>query len=77
MQQWNWPFILTVLQVIWAILLITTILMQQRGTGLGGAFGGTGSVYRSKRGLERTLFRATIGFAILFVGTALANTLVR
>lgn len=65
------------MQVTWAVLLMTTILLQQRGTGLGGAFGGAGTVYRSKRGLERTLFRATITFAVLFVCTALLNILVR
>ncbi|MGI6103638.1 MAG: preprotein translocase subunit SecG [Patescibacteria group bacterium] len=77
MSEWNWPFITTVVQVVWAVLLMAAILMQQRGTGLGGAFGGTGSVYRSKRGLERTLFRSTIVLAGLFVLTAILNILVR
>lgn len=58
-------------EMILAVLLILIILVQQRGTGLGGAFGGSGGVYRTRRGAERFLFRTTIVLAILFVLTAL------
>ena len=58
---------ITVAQMILAIALIASILLQQRGTGLGGAFGGEVTAYRSRRGLERTLFRLTIVLAVLFV----------
>ena len=54
-------------QMILAISLIASILLQQRGTGLGGAFGGEVTAYRSRRGIERTLFRLTIVLAVLFV----------
>ena len=54
-------------QIILAIALIASILLQQRGTGLGGAFGGEVTAYRSRRGIERTLFRLTIVLAVLFV----------
>ncbi len=50
-------------QIILAIALIASILLQQRGTGLGGAFGGEVTAYRSRRGIERTLFRLTIVLA--------------
>jgi preprotein translocase subunit SecG len=58
---------LTVAQMILAVALVAAILLQQRGTGLGGAFGGEVTAYRSRRGIERTLFRLTIVLAVLFV----------
>jgi protein translocase SecG subunit len=54
------------LQLAVSILLIAAILMQNRGAGLSGIFGGAGNVYLSKRGLEKKLFYATIALAILF-----------
>lgn len=62
-------------QVILAIALMASILLQQRGTGLGGAFGGEVTAYRSRRGIERTLFRMTVVLAILFVSFSLLNLL--
>ncbi len=64
---------LTLAQMILAIALIASILLQQRGTGLGGAFGGEVTAYRSRRGIERTLFRLTIVLAVLFVIFSLLN----
>lgn len=63
--------ILTIIQIIISILLIASILMQHRGTALGGAFGGEGNMYRSRRGPEKFLFYATIVLAILFVAGAI------
>jgi preprotein translocase subunit SecG len=68
----NW---LTVAQMILAIALIAVILLQQRGTGLGGAFGGEVTAYRSRRGIERTLFRKTHLIALLYVNFSLLNLL--
>ncbi len=68
--------ILNIAQFIAAALLVTCVLLQARGSGLGAAFGGEGNVYRTKRGVEKRLFQATIVFAILFFGIALANVLV-
>ena len=62
-------------QMILAIALIASILLQQRGTGLGGAFGGEVTAYRSRRGIERTLFRMTVVLAVLFVAFSLLNLL--
>ena len=64
-----------VAQMILAIALIASILLQQRGTGLGDAFGGEVTAYRSRRGIERTLFRLTIVLAVLFVVFSLLNLL--
>jgi len=58
-------------QVVVSILLIIAILLQNRGAGLGSAFGGSGGVYLTKRGLEKKLFIATIVLAVLFFATSL------
>ncbi len=65
--------ILYIVQIVISILLIITILLQQKGSGLGSAFGGDGAVYRTKRGAEKAIFRLTIILSILFLATALAN----
>ena len=57
-------------------LLIGAILLQQRGTGLGASFGGSGQFYRSKRGFEKILFTATIVLALAFSLTAIANLII-
>jgi preprotein translocase subunit SecG len=62
-------------QMILAVALMASILLQQRGTGLGGAFGGEITAYRSRRGIERTLFRLTIVLSVLFVAFSLLNLL--
>ena len=64
---------ITVAQVLISIFLIIAILMQQRGTGLSAAFGGDGNIYRTKRGLEKIIFIATIVLSVLFFGAALLN----
>jgi len=58
-----------------SVLLTTTILLQQRGSGLGATFGGDGNVFRTKRGLEKVLFYATIALAVIFLATAVLNLL--
>lgn len=65
--------ILSIAQIIIAILLMVAILIQQRGAGLGGIFGGSSGVYRTKRGIEKTLFILTIIFAFLFIAISLSN----
>ncbi|HEY7738796.1 MAG TPA: preprotein translocase subunit SecG [Candidatus Limnocylindria bacterium] len=59
--------VLTLVQSILAVALTVAILLQQRGAGVGGAFGGEITAYRSRRGIERTLFRLTIVLATLWV----------
>lgn len=64
--------IIQIAEIILAILLTTVILLQQRGTSLGGAFGSEGFSYKSRRGAERFLYQSTIVLAVLFVGLAVA-----
>jgi preprotein translocase subunit SecG len=53
-------------QIIIAVALIVSILLQARGAGLGSVFGGTGTVFKTRRGVERLLFRMTVFFAVFF-----------
>lgn len=68
--------LIQIIQVTIAILLIVVILLQQRGTGLSGIFGGGGNVYRTKRGIEKILFTATIILSILFFLISLSSIIV-
>ena len=54
-------------QIVVSIALIAAILLQARGTGLSGTFGGDSAVYRSRRGVERRLWQFTIVLLGLFV----------
>lgn len=60
-------------QIILSVLLVAAILLQQRGSNLGGAFGGDNfsAAFHKRRGAELFLFRATIVLGILFVASAL------
>lgn len=60
-------FWIKIAQIVVAILLMVAVLMQNRGAGLGGVFGGSGGVYLTKRGLEKKLFIATIALAAIFI----------
>ena len=65
--------ILALGQIIVSIALIAAILLQARGTGLSGPFGGDSAVYRSRRGVERRLWQFTIVLLALFVIFSLAS----
>ena len=65
--------VLSVLQILVAALLIIAIVLQNRGAGLSGAFGPQTGVFRTRRGLERILFRLTIALGVVFIVVALLN----
>lgn len=69
------PFLYVAMLIVSAGL-IALILLQIRGSSLSGLFGGDGAVYRTKRGVEKTLFNATIGVAVLFFVLATVIVLV-
>ncbi len=64
---------LNIAQIVLAVTLVLIILLQVRGGGLGGIFGQADSVYRTRRGLEKTMFQMTIGLAIIFITVALIS----
>lgn len=54
--------------IVVSLVLMLVVLTQTKGSGFSGAFGGdTSSIYRTRRGIERTLFNFTIGVGIAFV----------
>lgn len=56
-----------VAQIVVSLALILAVLLQVRGGGLGGIFGQADTVYRTKRGVEKTLFQLTIALMVLFL----------
>jgi len=68
--------IINIAEIIIAVLLTISILLQNRGAGLSGTFGGDFGGYYSKRGFEKFLVRFSIVLAIIFIGLAIANLLI-
>ncbi len=68
-------FYINLIQIIISIALIAILLVQAKGTGLGGIFGGDTSIYRTRRGVEKTLYQATIGLAIAFFAISILSVL--
>jgi len=54
-------------QIVLSGAVVASILLQSRGAGLGSAFGGDSAVYRSRRGIEKTLYRFTIVITVVWV----------
>ena len=67
--------VILVFQLLISIALVVSILLQAKGSGLGTAFGGSGESYRSKRGVEKLLQRATVVLVALFLITSIVNLL--
>ncbi|HIE24541.1 MAG TPA: preprotein translocase subunit SecG [Anaerolineales bacterium] len=64
--------------IITSIALVFSVILQSKGAGLGGLAGGdTGGIFTARRGVEKTLFRATIVLSVLFFALAIAATLVQ
>lgn len=58
---------LNVAQIIISIVMMVVILLQSKGAGFSGTFNNDASVFRTRRGLEKTLFQLAIGLAVVFV----------
>ncbi len=66
--------ILNIVQIIISVMLAVLILMQVRGSGLGRTFGSdSGSIHRTRRGIEKTLYQLTIALAVAFLLISLAS----
>lgn len=63
---------LSIIQLVLSVLLVASILLQQRGSGLSSTFGGSGTYY-ARRGAEKVLFRTTIVLSILFLSSAVLH----
>ena len=63
--------IYNIAQLVLSILLIIVILLQQKGSGLSGVFGGSSNIYSTKRGVDKFLFYGTIVLSIIFFGISL------
>ena len=68
--------LLSIAQIIVAVLLFTCVLLQQRGSGLSGFLGGGGESYHTKRGLEKTIFAATIILVVIFLSLGVARLII-
>ncbi len=74
-----WISALRIIQIILCVAVVVFILMQVRGAGLGSAFGGSsiGSVFKTRRGVERLIFNLTIVFVVLFALISLLSAVLR
>ena len=66
---------LLIIQIVISVALVTAILFQVKGGGLGGIFGQADSVFRTKRGIEKWLFIATIVLVVIFVALSIVSML--
>jgi preprotein translocase subunit SecG len=58
---------LYIVQILISIVLIGVLLLQARGSGFSATFSSDSSIYRTRRGVEKTLFNVTIALAVVFV----------
>ncbi|HML21112.1 MAG TPA: preprotein translocase subunit SecG [Aggregatilinea sp.] len=70
---------LEIIQILTSLTLIVVIVLQAKGQGLGGLFGGADSmgISKTRRGLERTLFQVTVGLSIAFLLNAILQLLIQ
>jgi len=64
---------LFIAQMVLSVALILAVLLQVRGGGLGGIFGQPDTVYRTRRGVEKTLFQLTVVLVVLFIIVSLVS----
>ncbi|OGE76164.1 MAG: preprotein translocase subunit SecG [Candidatus Doudnabacteria bacterium RIFCSPHIGHO2_02_FULL_48_21] len=67
--------VIVIAQIAVSVLIIISVLIQNRGSGLSSVFGG-GNIYRTKRGLERGLFILTVILVILFIAIGALNLVI-
>jgi len=68
---------LNIAQIVIAVAMTVVIMLQTKGAALGGVFGRSDSaVYKTRRGIEKTVFNVTIGLAIVFFVLAMLNVMV-
>lgn len=65
--------ILPVVTIVTSVLMVLCILLQARGASLGAGFGSSGELFTTRRGIDKSLYEATIVLAVVFVLSILAN----
>ncbi len=65
----NFSLILQIATIVSGILMMILVLLQQRGASLGAGFGASGELFTTRRGVEKSVFNATIFFAVIFVAS--------
>jgi protein translocase SecG subunit len=73
----NLQQIINIVQLVISVLLILSILLQSRGAGLSGTFGGDSAVYTTRRGPEKMLYWITLVLTLAFVGLAIASLIIK
>ncbi len=67
---------LNLAQIVIAVALTVVIMLQTKGAALGGVFGRSDSaVYKTRRGMEKTIFNVTIGLSVVFFVMAILNVM--
>ncbi len=69
--------ILNIIQLVLAAVLIVVVLLQQKGTGLSGIFGGSGNIYSTKRGVDKILHYITIATTVIFFSISLVRLVIQ
>jgi len=64
---------LNIVQIVLSVVLVVVVLMQTKGSGIGGIFGAETSVFRTRRGVQKTLFQFTVALAAIFVLVSLLS----
>ena len=67
---------LQIITVASAIILVVSVLLQQRGATLGAGFGASGELYTTRRGFDKNLFDVTLIMAVIFVGSILVSLII-
>ncbi len=65
-----------IVQIVISIAIVILVLLQAKGSGLGGIFGGDGGVYRTRRGVEKSLHQVTIGLTIAFFAISILSVII-
>ena len=68
----NWDLILQITTIASGVIMALLVLLQQRGATLGAGFGASGELFTTRRGVEKSVFNATIVFATIFVCSIIA-----
>lgn len=65
--------LLQIVTIVSAVLMILCVLLQARGASLGAGFGSSGELFTTRRGIDKSLYEATIVLAVMFVLSIMAN----